>query len=1099
MTAEMDSRGRKSTGGEAELETALDAYVEAHERGAAPDPEPYCRPFGAKAGQLRRWIDEFHALSEALSPDGAAGGGGTSAAPQVIGRYRILEELGRGGMGIVYLAEQEGLRRIVALKTLPIAHGFNPQNVQRFRREMKIMGGLDHPGIVTVLDAGEADGRLFLAMEYVKGRSLEQLLAELSDADPFRLSPEDLRRALGREARASDAVAAPSLFAKGRGEEAWIEFATRAGAEVAEALEFAHAAGVIHRDIKPGNVLIDAAGRARLLDFGLSCLDRPGIAVTGGSTFAGTPAYMSPEQILTGRIPVDGRTDVYSLGATLYHLLTLRLPFAGNRIADVFRAVEWDDPPAARRLNPAIPRDLEKVLSVAMAKNPARRYPTAGALAADLRRVLRFEAVTASGTSKVSRWGRKLKQHRRRVALIGVAGLLMLALGAWFLNLRAERAAGEAERQARRSALAWERIGAVEAALGAEALPRAESLLRLLTLDADGLPEVEATREELERQWNASVSAALLSTTESLAQGRLRDAAKGLAALSELEGRLAEITQLRQRLQAAESAARHAAGLLHPDPEVRAKAVREWSLEVESGVARPEDEPLIRQLLLTETVPEVLEALFAAVLATDPAGFTEELLERYEGADANLSRQIALCGALSGDRRWIQRIHDRWNEWMSSGQDRWFGSSVSRKYYSSGNQTETMRLEDQPGFEGLEVDDSGSMDAVECRSGMAFFSLAVLGDPDLRMRAEARLEALLSAGRFVEDRCEILIAARLLAHLDDRRAAPALRALALADERALLLGRSLAVKMLARWHEPDVLPLARLLQNLEPDEQFAVTAAEVAGHLIERPEVRIWIEELLESTTASDLLVLSVLTAVRFGPPPRFHQGRIREWGPQEVNFILAVTLLLETRSPGPALVSKLLKAAIVLDEVRLSRPLQRPAEYWFGNETFRVERAEQILQHRSGPVRDRLGHILNANGGGIRDWGRVRLGESASETFVRREIERLCVLARESTPAAVEELSSTAATHPALQVRRISALLLAAAGQLQVAEATLRDVRALLGPDPEMEFALARCEAERGELELARSRIQATLAAWNIPSSLRSMMLFSCAEWLER
>jgi eukaryotic-like serine/threonine-protein kinase len=345
-----------------------------------------------------------------------------------LGDFEVGRELGRGGMGVVYEARQVSLNRLVALKVLGGAAGLTGTAVARFRREAETAARLHHTNIVPIHATGEAGGVHYYAMELVAGPSLDRVLGELrrgSGAGPLTLLKPAAGPAPTGAARHDPTEPGPpagsSLGSDGR----YFDTVARLVAEVADALHYAHLNGVIHRDIKPSNLLLSPDDRLRVNDFGLArLLEEPGMTVSG--EFVGTPAYMPPEQIAAGRA-VDRRTDVYALGATLYELLTLRPPFAGESRAEVLTQVLQNDPAPPRRVNPRVPRDLETVCLKALEKGPARRYPSAAEFAADLRRFLAGEPVTAR---RVGALGRVWKHARRRPVVAGLlAAVVVLTLG----------------------------------------------------------------------------------------------------------------------------------------------------------------------------------------------------------------------------------------------------------------------------------------------------------------------------------------------------------------------------------------------------------------------------------------------------------------------------------------------------------------------------------------------------------------------------------------------------------------------------------------------------------------------------------------------
>ena len=246
--------------------------------------------------------------------------------PTRLGPFRLLRELGAGGMGIVYLAEEEGLGRTVALKLIRPEHLFFPGSRERFQREIEAVARLQHPNIVPIFSVGEEQGLPFFAMEYVEGRSLSEILSGLRGRNPGELSGADLRAALGDDEgqRESTSGTTRQLF-----DGNWADACIQLVMQVADALAHAHARGVLHRDIKPSNILLTPDGRARLLDFGLARTEGSQ-QLTQTTTQIGSLPYLPPEQLdESTRIPSE-RQDIYSLGVTLYELLALDSPFLGS-------------------------------------------------------------------------------------------------------------------------------------------------------------------------------------------------------------------------------------------------------------------------------------------------------------------------------------------------------------------------------------------------------------------------------------------------------------------------------------------------------------------------------------------------------------------------------------------------------------------------------------------------------------------------------------------------------------------------------------------------------------------------------------------------
>src|ERR1700678_1961284 len=280
---------------------------------------------------------------------------------QTISHYRIVEQLGAGGMGVVFKAQDSRLERAVALKFLPEQLAQQPQALERFRREARAASALNHPGICTIYDIGEQDGRAFIAMEFIDGETLRSHI---------------------------------------HGKALPVEELLELGIQIAEALDAAHAEGIIHRDIKPANIFVTKRGRAKVLDFGLAKLVPKGVAIadadSGGDTststsiagiISGTPSYMSPEQVRGDDL--DARTDIFSLGLVLYEMATGRQAFGGGTGGAIIEAVLTRPPVSVRSINPEIPPALEAIIEKALHKDREQRYQHAADLLADLQRLKR--------------------------------------------------------------------------------------------------------------------------------------------------------------------------------------------------------------------------------------------------------------------------------------------------------------------------------------------------------------------------------------------------------------------------------------------------------------------------------------------------------------------------------------------------------------------------------------------------------------------------------------------------------------------------------------------------------------------------------------
>lgn len=337
---------------------------------------------------------------------------------KVFGKFRLMEQLGRGGMGAVFRARQTDLKRDVALKVMNFGPDADASAVERFRREAKAVARLRHANIIAVHEAGEIDGRPYFSMDLIEGRSLSKLLE--SGPPPLRRSMEIMR-------------------------------------DVAAAVAYAHAKAVVHRDLKPANILLDAEGRVFVADFGLAkSIDVAGTQLTQSGEIMGTPAYMAPEQARGSSGLVDPRTDVYGMGAVLYHLLTGAAPFDRADVVHILSDVLSTDPPPPRGRNPRIHVDAETICLKAMEKDPSRRYKGAAEFKADVDRFLAGEPIEARPIRGLTRGYRRLKRHPAIVAL-ACAIVILLGVGTTLLISRqaAHRRRTEARELAREAALSY--------------------------------------------------------------------------------------------------------------------------------------------------------------------------------------------------------------------------------------------------------------------------------------------------------------------------------------------------------------------------------------------------------------------------------------------------------------------------------------------------------------------------------------------------------------------------------------------------------------------------------------------------------------------
>jgi serine/threonine protein kinase len=408
----------------------VDEFIEGLERGEQPDVEEFAGRHPEAAGVLRQVLQALQLVRLSGPPSGASGPAAAAEAPvtAVLGDFRIVREVGRGGMGVVYEAEQTSLGRRVALKVLPFAATLDPRHLQRFQNEARAAAGLHHTNIVPVYAVGCERGVHFYAMQFIDGHTLAELIAGQRSGQPTAtptVDEADAGSASTVPQAAQVASAAPRDPAHFRRVAAW-------GIQAAAALDHAHQLGVVHRDVKPANLLVDGGGRLWVTDFGLAQVQSDArLTMTGD--LVGTLRYMSPEQALAKRVVIDHRTDVYSLGATLYELLTLRPVFGGRDRQELLRQIAFEEPTPPRRLERAVPAELATIVLKALEKRPPDRYATAQEMADDLERWLRDEPIRARRPTlfqRAAKWGRR----HRPVVVAGVTVLLMALVLASYLG-----------------------------------------------------------------------------------------------------------------------------------------------------------------------------------------------------------------------------------------------------------------------------------------------------------------------------------------------------------------------------------------------------------------------------------------------------------------------------------------------------------------------------------------------------------------------------------------------------------------------------------------------------------------------------------------
>ena len=359
----------------------------------ADAPQDFCSACLLESGLLdgedREAIHSKHTENSAVMP----GNGPTMPSEHSLadfGDYELLQEMGRGGQGIVYRARQKSLNRTVALKIVGLGQWATPRHLKRFHLEAEAAASLDHPCIVPIYEIGERDGSCYFSMKLVEGGPLDAVAAR------EQISPR----------RAAEIIA-----------------------RLARTLHYAHERGVLHRDIKPGNILIDAKGQPQLTDFGLARLAETEITITRTTEALGTPSYMAPEQAKGNHADLTRATDVYGLGAVLYQLLTGNPPFVGGTTFETIRLVLETEPRQPRLLNPKLDRDLSTICLKCLEKDPRRRYSTALALAEELERWLKHEPIQARRTTTMARGGKWVRRNPAVAALLMSLIALAIAVG----------------------------------------------------------------------------------------------------------------------------------------------------------------------------------------------------------------------------------------------------------------------------------------------------------------------------------------------------------------------------------------------------------------------------------------------------------------------------------------------------------------------------------------------------------------------------------------------------------------------------------------------------------------------------------------------
>ena len=415
-----------SAAGNSPIVAAVKRYMAMIEGGNAPQPEQFCLDYPNFAHELLPCLAGLVLIEQGFGkgrpsdpvsiPSGSVF---DSEMPTALGDFRIVREIGRGGMGIVYEAQQLSLGRRVALKVLSFASGLDPVRLQRFRNEAQSAAQLHHSHIVPVYAVGADRGVHYFAMQFIDGRSLAQVVESLrqtktSTGTKERAVTDDGLNASTRDSFELDVT--KSMNSR-PGRDRHYRNVAKMMVQAAAGLAHAHLYGVIHRDIKPANLMLDPVGNIWITDFGLAQIQTDSNLTRSGDML-GTLRYMSPEQSSGGRTPMDHRTDIYSLGVTLYEMLMLQPAITGTGYQEIVKQIAEEDPPSPRSIDPNIPLELEIITRKAIAKNPVDRYESASMMAEDLQRWLDDKPILA----KPPTWYQRIAKWRRRhSSLVAVA------------------------------------------------------------------------------------------------------------------------------------------------------------------------------------------------------------------------------------------------------------------------------------------------------------------------------------------------------------------------------------------------------------------------------------------------------------------------------------------------------------------------------------------------------------------------------------------------------------------------------------------------------------------------------------------------------
>ena len=443
----MQANDQSHDAASAQMGQIMDEYLERANRGERPSIEEYVDRYPDLAEVIRKMLPALEVMqgSDGLDTTGDAPVPNGIQPHGPLGDFHIVRELGRGGMGVVYEATQISLGRTVALKVLPFAAAMDDRQLQRFKNEAHAAACLHHAHIVPVFGVGCERGVHYYAMQLIEGQSLANVIEFLKNDPQVKNRRPNRTHGTDESATSPDqgsdstqAIAALSTAHDTNSREYFRSIA-KLGQQAAEALDHAHQSGVVHRDVKPANLILDYRGDLWVTDFGLAQMQSDArLTMTGD--LMGTLRYMSPEQALAKRVTIDHRTDIYSLGATIYELLTLKSVFTGKDREELLRQIAFEEPKPARRLNHSVPVELETIVMKAMCKNPADRYASSQELADDLQRFLDDKPIQAKRPTiaqHISGWTRR---HRGVAATIAAAMVLaIIGLGITVAAIANER------------------------------------------------------------------------------------------------------------------------------------------------------------------------------------------------------------------------------------------------------------------------------------------------------------------------------------------------------------------------------------------------------------------------------------------------------------------------------------------------------------------------------------------------------------------------------------------------------------------------------------------------------------------------------------